>query len=88
MINDIIHATDEYIVSKRRFKNATDFSVFIEKYCFDNNVGYMEGIIDYCSNEDIEIESIGSLISKALKEKIRVEAQEQNFFRTTGKLEL
>lgn len=82
-----VHISDEYIVTKR-FRSSTEFSVFIEEYCLSNKIGYMDGIISYCQKQDIDVESIAPLVSKSLKEKIRVEAEEQNFFRSKGKLEL
>jgi hypothetical protein len=79
--------TDGYLLTKK-FRSATEFSVYIEEYCMVNHIGYMDALIDYCEKKDIEVESIASLVSKSLKEKMRVEAEEQNFFRAKGKLEL
>lgn len=82
-----VHINDEFILTKK-FKSSVEFSMFIEEYCLTNKIGYMDGVIDYCTKQDIDVESIAPLISKSLKEKIRVEAEEQNFFRSKGKLEL
>lgn len=82
-----IYVSESYLLTKR-FKNANDFSIFIEEYSITKRLSYMDAIIDYCTKEDIEIESVASLISKSLKEKIRVEAEEANFFKQRGKLEL
>lgn len=79
--------SEQYIITKK-FKNANEFSVFIEEYSITHKCGYMDAVIDYCTKSDIDIESIGPLVSKSLKEKIRVEAEEQNFFRQKGKLQL
>lgn len=82
-----VHINDEFILTKK-FKSSVEFSMFIEEYCLTNKIGYMDGVIDYCTKQDIDVELIAPLISKSLKEKIRVEAEEQNFFRSKGKLEL
>ena len=51
-------------------------------------ITYMDAIIWYCEQNQIEVESVGRLISKALKEKIQVEASKQNLIKVeaTGKL--
>jgi hypothetical protein len=46
----------------------------------------MEAIINYCDEIDIEISSIASMINKNLKEKIKIEAEEQNLLRKRSKL--
>ena len=48
----------------------------------------MDAIIWYCEENKIEVESVGRLISKALKEKIQVEASKANLIKIekTGKL--
>ena len=60
--------SEEFLLTKK-FKNALEFSVFIEEYSKSKRLSYMDSIIDYCTRESIEIESIGKLISKSLKEK-------------------
>ena len=51
-------------------------------------ITYMDAIIWYCEQNQIEVESVGRLISKALKEKIQVEASKANLIKVeqTGKL--
>ena len=48
----------------------------------------MDAIIWYCEQNQIEVETVGRLISKALKEKIQVEASKANLIKIeqTGKL--
>lgn len=79
--------TDGFIITKK-FKNATDFSLFIENKVLDTKVGYMDCIISYCEEADIDVESITKLISISLKEKIRSEAEELNFLKPKAKLPL
>ena len=51
-------------------------------------ITYMDAIIWYCEQNQIEVETVGRLISKALKEKIQVEASKANLIKIeqTGKL--
>ena len=69
--------------------NSKEFSLIIESVVKDKKpITYMDAIIWYCEQNQIEVESVGRLISKALKEKIQVEASKQNLIKVeaTGKL--
>ena len=59
--------------------NSKEFSLIIEGVVKDKRpITYMDAIIWYCEQNQIEVESVGRLISKALKEKIQVEASKAN----------
>ena len=69
--------------------NSKEFSLIIEGVVKDKRpITYMDAIIWYCEQNQIEVESVGRLISKSLKEKIQVEAANANLLKieTTGKL--
>ena len=69
--------------------NSKEFSLIIESVVKDKRpITYMDAIIWYCEQNQIEVESVGRLISKALKEKIQVEASKANLIKVeqTGKL--
>ena len=69
--------------------NSKVFSLIIEGVVKDKKpITYMDAIIWYCEQNQIEVESVGRLISKALKEKIQVEASKANLIKVeqTGKL--
>jgi len=69
--------------------NSKEFSLLIEGVVRDKRpITYMDAILWYCEQNQIEVESVGRLISKALKEKIQVEACKQNLIKVeaTGKL--
>ena len=69
--------------------NSKEFSLIIEGVVKDKRpITYMDAILWYCEQNQIEVESVGRLISKALKEKIQVEAANANLLKIeeTGKL--
>ena len=69
--------------------NSKEFSLIIEGVVRDKRpITYMDAILWYCEQNQIEVESVGRLISKALKEKIQVEASKANLIKIpeTGKL--
>ena len=79
--------TDGLVITKR-FKTATEFSLYIENKVLDTKISYMDCVIQYCQDADINIENIAKLINSSLKEKIRCEAEEQNYIKPRGKLPL
>ena len=55
--------------------NSKEFSLIIEGVVKEKRpITYMDAIIWYCEQNNIEIETTSRLISKSLKEKIQVEA--------------
>lgn len=77
-------ALDEKFISKDKF--AED----IEQLVLQLNVSYIDAIVQYCEKNEIELDTVGKLVSKPLKEKIKCEAMELNFLKKTtrGKLPL
>ena len=84
MIEDI---NDSMILTKR-FRSPVEFSLYIEERVQKEKIGYIDMIIDYCNNHDLDIENVGKLITKSLKEKIQIEAEESNLMKPKGRLPL
>ena len=55
------------------------FTVAIENIAKEKKITHMEAVLHYCEKEGIEPESVSSLISKGLKEKIEANARDLNF---------
>ena len=54
--------------------NSKEFSLLIEAQRKETpDMSYMECILHYCEENNIEPETVGKLISKALKEKISID---------------
>lgn len=62
----------------------------IESICKNDKVDYVDAVIHFCEKNDIEIESIASLISgnALLLSRIREEAEELNYLEKTRRLPL
>ena len=76
---DLDEAINNKFVSKEKF--AED----IENLVLSTKMNYIDAIVQYCEDNDIEIESVGKLISKPLKEKIKYVATELNYMKKTSK---
>ena len=51
--------------------NSKKFALIIEGIVKDKRMSYMDAVLEYCKENDIETASVGPLINKALKEKIK-----------------
>jgi hypothetical protein len=73
-----------------KFMTATKFSMEVEEIVHSNQGGlnYIEAILVYCEQNEIELENVSKLISKPLKEKLKVDAQRMNFMKKTSKARL
>jgi len=56
------------------FMNSKEFSLNIESIVKEKRISYMDAIVWYCEQNDIDTGTISSLVSKSLKEKIKLEA--------------
>ena len=50
------------------------------------DMSYMDAVVYYCEENEIEIETVGKFISKTLKEKIECEARDLNYLPNQAKL--
>ena len=82
--NEIDKALNDKFVSKEKF--AEDIECLVSK----TSMNYIDAIVEYCEQNNIEIETVNKLVSKPLKEKLKYEATELNYLKKTsrGKLPL
>ena len=55
------------------------FSMKIEEVVKEKGISHMDAVLWYCQQEGIEPDSVSSLITKGLKEKIEANARDLNF---------
>lgn len=77
--------TDALVITKR-FRSPTEFSLYIDEQVSAFNITYMDAVINYCNEKEIDIDSIGSLINQKLREKIQMEAEQANMIKPRGHL--
>lgn len=85
MTDQIEQLTDALIITKR-FRSPNEFSIYIDETVSKLKISYMDAVIHYCNEMDIEIDSIGPLINQKLKEKIQMEAEQANMIKPRGHL--
>jgi hypothetical protein len=64
------------------------FHQYIEDFVEENDSDYIDAVIHFCTVYDIEIETIGALITKDLNlvSKIQTEAEALNYLKKTSQL--
>jgi hypothetical protein len=70
------------------FDNAREFSLYIEKLVKEKRISHMDAVLVYCKENFIEPEDIKKLINKSLRDKIKVNATELNYFPKPATLDL
>ena len=76
-------------VLESKFFCPARFAEAIENLVLANaDMNYIDAIIHFCEQNNIDIESVPKLISKPLKEKIKYEAQELNFLKRSSRAKL
>ena len=69
----------------KKFVSKEKFAEDIEHLVLTTKMNYIDAIVQYCEDNEIELESVGKLISKPLKEKIKYVATELNYMKKTSK---
>lgn len=77
-------------IYEEKFMTSAKFSMEIENLMkiSEGTMNYIECIVHYCSENNIEIETVSKLISKPLKDKIKYDAQRLNYMKKTSKARL
>jgi len=71
-------------VLEEKFLTPIKFSYEIERIVLKEQMNYIDAILHYCEKESIEVESIPKLMTKPLKEKLKVDATRLNFMKARG----
>ena len=76
-------------VLENKFFCPARFAEAIESLVLDNKeMNYIDAIVYFCDQNNIDLDSVPKLIPKPLKEKIKYEAQELNFLKKTSRAKL
>ena len=62
------------------------FSIMIEELAAQKRIGLMDAICHHCKESGLEVEVAASLVSSALKAKIKEEAQSLNLIKKSSRL--
>ena len=54
--------------------NSKEFSLKIESIVRNKRCSYLDAILEFCKENDLDPGTVGSMVSKSLKEKIKADA--------------
>ena len=83
MENELEKALENKFFCPSRFAQEIENLVQI-----NTEMNYIDAIVYFCEQNNIDLESVPKLISKPLKEKIKYEAMELNFLKKTSRAKL
>ena len=87
-----MHKIEELSIDQliqKKFYTSQTFSEEIENIVKNNkDMKYVDAIVFFCEQNNLDIESIPKLISKPLKERLKVEAMELNLLKRTSHAKL
>jgi len=68
---------------EEKFMTPTKFSMEIERLVKTSNglITYIEAVVTFCQENEIELETVPKLMSKPLKERLRHEAERLNYMK-------
>ena len=69
----------------KKFVSKDKFAEDIEHLVLSTKMNYIDAIVQYCEDNEIEIETVNKLINKPLKDKLRCLATELNYMKKTSK---
>jgi hypothetical protein len=70
------------------FENAKQFSLYIEKVVQEKRMTHMDAVLEYCKENYLDPQDISKLINKSLRDKIKVNATELNYFPKQATLDI
>ena len=85
----LINLTNLNMSNQKKVKKALDanfltkekFAEDVERLVLYTGCNYIDAIVEYCEINSIEIDTIGKLVSKPLKEKVKRDADELNYLK-------
>jgi hypothetical protein len=75
-------------VLESKFFCPSRFAQEIESLASEQKSSYIDAIVNFCEQNNIDLESVPKLISKPLKEKLKYEATELNFLKKSSRAKL
>ena len=79
---EVNKAINEKFISEEKFAEE------IEALVLRTKMNYIDAIVEYCTENEIELETVNKLVSKPLKEKIKYDAIELNYLKKTSRAKL
>lgn len=73
---------------EKKFLTTSKFTNDIEDLVRRTKLNYIDAIVYYCEENNVDLLSVPKLISKPLKEKLKCDALELNYIKKTSRAKL
>jgi hypothetical protein len=73
---------------ENKFLTPSKFAIEVENIVVQQKCNYIDAIVLFCGENNLEVESVTKLISKPLKEKLKWDATRLNFMKRTSRAKL
>jgi len=70
------------------FDSANTFSMIIEQRASEKKITHLEAVLEFCEENSIDPDSIGSLVSKSLKAKLESNFRDLNYLPKQAQLDV
>ena len=80
--------TEEEFLEITNLHNPRKFSDAIYELVSSEGLSYMDAVLEYCNEHDIDTDIVPKLLNKSLRDKIEAEAVRFNFLPRIGSLPL
>ena len=64
--------------------NSKKFGLKIEEIVKEKKISYLDAVVWFCEENEIDTGSVNSMINKALKEKLQIEAEEKKLIKKSS----
>ncbi len=68
------------------FLTPESFMIIIETMMKDKRINHIDAVMEFCSDNEIDVEEVVPLITRPLKEKIKVDAMEAGMMKMEARL--
>ena len=72
---------------RKLFKSSNDFSLHIEHIAIVDGISCYNALLNWCEENDIDVDDVASSINKQLKEKLAVEFADMGLLQKNASLE-
>ena len=86
LLKDLLSSQNITLINM--FSNPRQFSLHIEQIVKEKRISHMDAVLEYCKDNFLEPEDVKKLINKSLKDKIKVNATELNYFPKPATIEI
>ena len=64
--------------------NSKKFGLKIEEIVKEKKISYLDAVVWFCEENEIDTGSVSPMINKALKEKLQIEAEEKRLIKKSS----